>query len=177
MATAGAAASALPDWAGLKDQVWQEVRAAVAASKHSQDFWDELQAFAHAVDWRERWIQGLVAAHVAVLVSVLLARRNMTWLTAVFLALGSVVYFGERINALAGRHWPAFAGQDYFDRRGVFYCVMVSGPAVVNLLIVLVLYLLQVAQLMVSVKRRELVHQARARAAAGGGAAGGKKQR
>jgi hypothetical protein len=48
------------------------------------------------------------------------------------------VYFGERVNALAGQHWQAFAGQDYFDSHGIFYSIMVSGPAVFNLVAVLV---------------------------------------
>lgn len=51
---------------------------------------------------------------------------------------GSVVYFGENINKVAAQHWQSFATQDYFDSRGIFYSVMVSGPAVVNLFTVLV---------------------------------------
>jgi hypothetical protein len=51
---------------------------------------------------------------------------------------GAAVFFGERINGLAGQHWQAFAGQDYFDSHGIFYSIMVSGPAVFNLFAVLV---------------------------------------
>jgi hypothetical protein len=51
---------------------------------------------------------------------------------------GAAVFFGERINGLAGQHWEAFAGQDYFDSHGIFYSIMVSGPAVFNLFAVLV---------------------------------------
>jgi hypothetical protein len=53
-------------------------------------------------------------------------------------AAGAAVYFGERVNALAGKHWQAFAGQDYFDSHGIFYSIMVSAPAVFNLFAVLV---------------------------------------
>lgn len=48
------------------------------------------------------------------------------------------MYFGERVNALAGQHWQAFAGQDYFDSHGIFYSVLVSLPTVINLFAVLV---------------------------------------
>jgi hypothetical protein len=62
-------------------------------------------------------------------------------LRAIFLLAlhpGAAVFFGERINALAGQHWEAFAGQHYFDSHGIFYSIMVSGPAVFNLFAVLV---------------------------------------
>lgn len=51
---------------------------------------------------------------------------------------GSLVYFGESINSLAGQHWQAFATQNYFDRHGTFYSTIVAGPAVVTLIAVLV---------------------------------------
>lgn len=51
---------------------------------------------------------------------------------------GSLVYFGENINSVAGQHWQAFARQDYFDEHGIFYNSVVSGPAIITLLTVLV---------------------------------------
>jgi hypothetical protein len=53
-------------------------------------------------------------------------------------AAGSIVYFGENINSMAGQHWQSFATQDYFDEHGVFYNAVVSGPALFTLLVVLV---------------------------------------
>eukprot|EP00878_Enallax_costatus_P033982 GHUV01037578.1.p3 GENE.GHUV01037578.1~~GHUV01037578.1.p3 ORF type:complete len:108 (+),score=29.25 GHUV01037578.1:892-1215(+) len=88
---------------------------------------------------------------------------------------GSVVYFGERINKLASQHWQSFSTQNYFDDHGAFYSVLVSGPALFNLFAVLILYLLEVTNLMVSVKKKEIIHKARARAKAEA-AAGRKKQ-
>lgn len=49
-----------------------------------------------------------------------------------------IVYMGERLNKLGARHWRSFAGQNYFDPRGVFYSVMVSGPLMLAMFIVLV---------------------------------------
>lgn len=51
---------------------------------------------------------------------------------------GCLVYFGENINSVAGQHWQLFATQDYFDEHGVFYNAIVSGPALITLLTVLV---------------------------------------
>lgn len=150
----------------IKQQVWDEIRQALRMSNQTESFWDNLQAFSHAVDWQERWISGLLAAHVLVFLSVVLFRRNTTFLGVMFCVLGAAVYFGERVNALAGQHWQAFAGQDYFDSHGIFYSVLVSLPTVINLFAVLIFYLMEVTSLMVVVKRKELLRKAKARAKA-----------
>jgi len=49
-----------------------------------------------------------------------------------------LIYFGENINSVAGQHWQSFATQDYFDEHGIFYNVVVSAPALITLLTVLV---------------------------------------
>jgi hypothetical protein len=37
---------------GIKDQIWQEIRQSIKLSNQTDSFWDNLQAFAHAVDWK-----------------------------------------------------------------------------------------------------------------------------
>lgn len=44
----------------------------------------------------------------------------------------------ERLNKLAAQHWESFSKQNYFDRRGVFFSTLVSGPLLVVMFIVLV---------------------------------------
>lgn len=36
----------------IKQQVWDEIRQALRMSNQTESFWDNLQAFAHAVDWQ-----------------------------------------------------------------------------------------------------------------------------
>jgi hypothetical protein len=36
----------------VKQQVWDEIRQAVKLSNQTESFWDNVQAFAHAVDWQ-----------------------------------------------------------------------------------------------------------------------------
>jgi hypothetical protein len=103
------------DFSHVKDQVWAEVRRAMKLSNHTEGFWDNLQGFVHAIDWRVRagrntqhrvvaasnshpplwvgclqepWIRGVLAAHVTIVLVVLLFRRNVAVLTAVFALLG-----------------------------------------------------------------------------------------
>ncbi|KAF6253983.1 transmembrane protein 18-domain-containing protein [Scenedesmus sp. NREL 46B-D3] len=162
----------------IKQQVWDEIRHGMKLSNHTESFWENVQAFAHAVDWKERWMAGILACHVLVFLAVVLFRRNTTFLGIMFCVLGAAVFLGERLNALAGDHWEAFAGQDYFDSHGIFYSIVVSGPAVVNLFAVLIFYLIEVTSLMVVVKKKELLHKAkeRAKAEAAAGDCSSKKQ-
>jgi hypothetical protein len=36
----------------IKQQVWDEIRQAMKLSNQTESFWDNVQAFAHAVDWK-----------------------------------------------------------------------------------------------------------------------------
>lgn len=238
----------LPDFSQLKDQIWEEVRRAIKFSNQTEGFWENVQAFMHAVDWRVGavcwttsppdslhgtpltqcwsllcchagtvdqghigWAHGHLLSSAAVppechctdrclhvsryvhhehgvlkssvaLASAVVgslrttlhdscqptcsaltirgclaasAEHGIFFMTAsscvtsccqlmcssccVYAAFaGSLVYFGENINSVAGQHWQSFATQDYFDEHGVFYNTIVSGPALITLLTVLV---------------------------------------
>ena len=39
-----------------------------------------------------------------------------------------MVYVAEYLNTFAAARWREFAGQNYFDKRGVFISVMYSAP-------------------------------------------------
>lgn len=36
----------------IKQQVWDEIRHGMKLSNHTESFWENVQAFAHAVDWK-----------------------------------------------------------------------------------------------------------------------------
>jgi hypothetical protein len=36
----------------IKQQVWDEIRKGMQLSNQTESFWDNVQAFAHAVDWK-----------------------------------------------------------------------------------------------------------------------------
>lgn len=50
----------------------------------------------------------------------------------------TIVFFGERLNALGAARWRSFAGQPYFDEHGAFFAALVAGPLVMTLFTVLV---------------------------------------
>lgn len=53
-----------------------------------------------------------------------------------------IVFNAEWINGRAAAYWDLFAGQPYFDERGVFMSALVSGPLIVLMIAVLVRLLL-----------------------------------
>jgi len=54
------------------------------------------------------------------------------------LAAAGLVYNAERVNGVLGRHWRRFAGQNYFDKHGVFFCALVSAPLLLDMFVILV---------------------------------------
>ncbi|KAI3937377.1 hypothetical protein MKW98_001948 [Papaver atlanticum] len=118
--------------------------------------------FFHAIDWKEPWLIGLILFHVALLLTTILSRKNINFQMCLFLVALAGVYFAENINTILASNWKSFAGQNYFDPRGIFLSVLWSGPLLIISIIVLVNTLFSLCQLMVKWKRAELKHKARA---------------
>lgn len=50
----------------------------------------------------------------------------------------ALVYSAEWINRIGNERWEEFAGQNYFDKRGVFISVMFSMPMLVAAFVILI---------------------------------------
>ena len=72
----------------------------------------------------------------------------------IFIAI--FVRSAERLNVVAGQYWQEFATQNYFDRQGVFFAIMISGPLLFDCLVMLMLFVREASQLLVTVKTNEL---------------------
>ena len=48
------------------------------------------------------------------------------------------VYLAETLNIFLRDNWKSFAGQNYFDPRGLFLSVLWSGPLLVIAILILV---------------------------------------
>ena len=78
------------------------------------------------------------------------------------LVLG-LVYSAEWINRLGASHWQEFAGQNYFDKSGVFLGVVFCVPLLGAAFFILIFALRSACKLLVEVKQMELKDKARAR--------------
>ena len=86
----------------------------------------------------ERWLQGLLGVQACLFLSAILLRRVPAAQAGLFFLAAGIVYFAERINDLAARHWQSFATQDYFDAHGIFYSAVVSAPLLATMFVILV---------------------------------------
>ncbi|XP_076889392.1 uncharacterized protein LOC143540134 [Bidens hawaiensis] len=122
---------------------------------------DNFIGFFHAIDWKEPWLMGLLSFHFMVLVIIFTSRKNINFQMYLFLLSLAGVYLAERLNTVLSNNWKSFAGQNYFDRHGVFLSVLWSGPLLVFATIILVNTLFSLCHLIVKWKRAELKHRAR----------------
>jgi TRAP-type uncharacterized transport system fused permease subunit len=88
-------------------------------------------------------------------------RRSEEFQMVLLLFVLGAVYCAEWINGLARSHWEEFAGQNYFDKRGVFVSIMFSAPLLGVAMFVLLNALRSASRLLIQVKRRELRAKAR----------------
>ena len=70
--------------------------------------------------------------------------------------MGAVVRFGEKLNSYGADTWEEFATQNYFDKNGIFFTVVVSVPLLLLAFVMLILYLREASVLLVAVKKQEL---------------------
>ncbi|KAI3893704.1 hypothetical protein MKX03_032120 [Papaver bracteatum] len=80
---------------------------------------DNFLGFFHAIDWKETWLMALLSFYVTLLLTIILSRKNTNIQTSLFLVALVGVYFAENMNTFLGSNWKSFAGQNYFDKRGV----------------------------------------------------------
>ncbi|CAI9754326.1 unnamed protein product [Fraxinus pennsylvanica] len=123
--------------------------------------YENLMGFFHAIDWKEPWLICLLSFHVALLLLTLVSRKNINFQMCLFLLALGGVYLAERLNSFLAGNWKSFAGQNYFDPRGLFLSVLWSGPLLVIAIIILVNTLFSLCHLIVRWKRAELRHRTR----------------
>lgn len=147
---------------GHMDQVQELVEKLSAELRIGmQPAMDNFIGFFHAIDWKEPWLVCLMLFHFMMLIIIFTSRKNINFQMSLFLLSLAGVYLAERLNKVLSDNWKSFAGQNYFDRHGVFLSVLWSGPLLVFSMIILVNTLFSLCQLIVKWKRAELRHRAR----------------
>lgn len=82
----------------------------------------------------------------------------------VLFATVGLVSAAKWVNNLGDAYWKDFAGQNYFDERGVFISVMFSMPLLVLAFCMLVNALRMAASLLIEVKKLQLKAKRKRRA-------------
>lgn len=163
------ATGALKQLGDAAEEAWQafqgDVRAKLGELQGGPSMWGSLKSFAAAVTWTETWIMCLTAVEMLLLTAVLFKHNSETVTATIFAFIVIIVANLENINSLAVRHWELFAGQNYFDEHGVFVGAVLGVPLLLIMLVILVRYLLQLAGLLVIMKRKQLQAEYRKRMA------------
>ena len=142
------------------------------------------------MDWSETWLLWLLGFHASVWLFVILTRRFNEVQMVLLLSIRALrrrpvarsghalhaptrarlpvapvglVYFAETINRLAGENWESFAGQQYFDARGVFVSVVFSVPLLFAAFFILINALRGAVKLLIEVRGALPGHPADAR--------------
>lgn len=127
--------------------------------KAPETFMEHMAAFKAAVDWNERWIQGLMAFHLLLLLVFLRFKNNEDVQTGIFMFICFLVMFSERINGFCAANWRSFSTQNYFDARGTFAVTMWSGPLLTIGFFQLLNFLRLASAALIKAKRLELMNK------------------
>jgi uncharacterized BrkB/YihY/UPF0761 family membrane protein len=87
-------------------------------------------------------------------VTVAVTRKNERVQIVLFCFCAAIVFAAELINNLGRESWETFAGQNYFDSRGLFITVVLSTPLLITALFILVNILLIMVAMMIEIARR-----------------------
>ncbi|XP_013396797.1 transmembrane protein 18 [Lingula anatina] len=113
------------------------------------------------IDWTETWILCLLGFHLLCYTLIYITRRTGAAQAVLFVFMLMVVYFSENINEKAAEHWRLFSKQQYFDSNGLFISLLLSTPLLLGCMAIVMLWLWEVSQLMVSLKTKQIQRQAK----------------
>mmetsp|Transcript_2958 Transcript_2958/g.6478 ORF Transcript_2958/g.6478 Transcript_2958/m.6478 type:complete len:159 (+) Transcript_2958:104-580(+) len=134
---------------------------------YTQNLWEEIQAFYHAVSWdKDRWIFGIFAYEAVVFLTVLLCRRQWEILSVIFGCNALLLFFMERLNTFLHQHWQSFSTQQYFDEHGAFLITVLGVPLLVCELVIVIFLVSEAVRIMVKVKSMQLKRELAAKAKA-----------
>ena len=125
---------------------------------------ERLDAFRHAIAWSEPFIIGLVVFQIVMFALTLYVGRrgfNSTIRIALLIFVFVIVRAAEYLNTWGAHEWESFATQNYFDRQGLFIAIFWCAPLLVDAFIMLVMFLLEAAQLLVQVKTAQIKQKQR----------------
>jgi len=149
----------------------------LAGQAQPENIMEHLQAFRSAINWSEKFVLGLIAFQIVMFFLCFYVSRKDLGVAprlTLLVVIGVIVRSSEWLNAKGEQHWESFATQDYFDKGGIFTIIMLSGPLLLDSLMMLLFFMREAAVLLVQVKRTEIQRKSQKQSGKGNG--GGKKK-
>ncbi|XP_033640550.1 transmembrane protein 18-like [Asterias rubens] len=120
---------------------------------------DGMYSFLQNIDWTEPWLIALLVCHLLCLVFTIVTRKHANIQAILFLLLLFLIFMSEWINEYAASNYKLFSRLQYFDSSGLFIAVVFSLPLLCNCLLMVMIWVYQMAHLLVKVKRAEIRHK------------------
>jgi len=162
---------------GIAEDVLQDIMASQAAPESVRE---NINGFKAAIRWEEPFILALLAFHaITILFTIFVIKRGgMTSRMILLGIIAIIVRSAEYLNQWGNTNWESFATQDYFDTKGIFVSLMLSGPLLFLSFFMLIAFLREATTLLVQVKKFELKEKHRKTTASknGNGKGKGKKK-
>eukprot|EP00759_Apiculatamorpha_spiralis_P005341 PhF_6_TR13231/c0_g1_i1/m.20934/K22145/TMEM18; transmembrane protein 18 len=131
---------------------------------------DGVTRFVNAVEWQQTPFYWLVGLHVSLYVMALLLRKHPVGLFSLFCFLTVLIVLAQVINDVGNTYWKTIGfTQNYFDKHGIFISAVYSAPMLVLAVFLVFGMVAHVSVLLVKVKRRQFVAEAKKKAKAEGG--------
>ncbi|XP_063407632.1 transmembrane protein 18-like isoform X1 [Mytilus trossulus] len=116
---------------------------------------DEIQGlwtYLASIDWTDPWFRYLLLFHVICCLTTIVIRKKSNIQFIYFGFLIVMVYLSEYINEWAAKNYKSFSRQQYFDSNGLFISTVFSTPILINCLIMVIMWLLNMSKLMSEVR-------------------------
>ncbi|CAG9311620.1 unnamed protein product [Blepharisma stoltei] len=104
-----------------------------------EGFYENVEAFLYAVDITEPFILAIFASHLFFFLLIILFRKNSRIIMFIFVFLLGLCYILETINTYLNQNWQSLVKQNYFDKSGLFVCIMIGIPCLVNSCLIVVI--------------------------------------
>lgn len=99
---------------------------------------ENFEAFFTAVNITETLCLAIIGFNVITFLLIIFTRTWHKLQIIIFISLLAMCYFLETINLYLGKNWKIYATQNYFDSSGLFICIMVGFPALINCVVIMI---------------------------------------
>ena len=129
-----------------------------------QNFREHFEAFVSAINWKEPFVQLILAFHAIMILLAFIAckKQNTNMKFVLFSLIGGVIYFAENLNLYGAQHWDELGiTQNYFDSSGAFMASVVCTPLMLIFTGMMFHLFAEVKDLMVQLKVMKIKQQQR----------------
>eukprot|EP01068_Selenidium_serpulae_P009428 Selendium_serpulae@DN5228_c0_g1_i1.p2 len=102
------------------------------ALQKQRTFWGDIENFTSSVNWRDRFVVGLLIFQATIFVASLLSHNRLALQTVLFTVIVTLLFAAQTLNSFASLRWEKFTDANYFDEHGVFAGIVFCTPLLLS---------------------------------------------